>query len=484
MSPDNVVSYCYRSGAQTIQEMFSCSGSLVVPSALDSCLKGALCDLGLKPVALESYLSKQDWNWKSQLQINPVPDYVRECAGGDDEVRRKCIQAKVVPPIPEVGGCQGLTADPDAFGRCLVNALPEGIRKVALCAFELSTADPLACGAVPLPDLGPARKCIALSRGDEIDRQTIGCFLRMIPNQYATFGSCVLQGEFNSSNILSCVTTAKLADFAPKVGLVSCLIGAGADLVKRCAPSLPELSAQLPCIQSATPAAVIACLPNDGTPVSKCLRAYYNKPDAFIACYGKTFPQVQQLYCLAHAATLSDAIAVCLADKLPSEPRRVISCVLKQTDKKALLTCAAAPYVSADLQRILACAAGSERSYFQLGMCLLGQTLNKEWAIAAKCAEVSKGQPVAFAGCTSGLLTQRELNKCFTSGIGTEGGCFGPNNTLVKTVDNIISDLTNGPSDSNEIVKGYHAAEQVYRTGVLDMRQGVRWLCQRFGRDC
>jgi hypothetical protein len=77
--------------------------------------------------------------------------------------------------------------------------------------------------------------------------------------------------------------------------------------------------------------------------------------------------------------------------------------------------------------------------------------MNEEWRIAAECGVESGGNPVGFAGCTAGRLTIRELTKCFTGEVGKD--CFGPNNMIVKTLNNTFSDLTHGPGENNELFK-------------------------------
>jgi hypothetical protein len=140
-----------------------------------------------------------------------------------------------------------------------------------------------------------------------------------------------------------------------------------------------------------------------------------------------------------------------------------------------------------------ACAAGA-----QLGF-------NPELTIAVECAVTTHGEPYSFVSCTAGRLTARELDKCFTKGIGGDG-CFGPNNDIVKglrqfgidvgnltnpngavvnawntvtndvrngpganndivrAVDTINNDLKNGPGPNNDIVK---AAQQIGLGGIF-----------------
>lgn len=64
---------------------------------------------------------------------------------------------------------------------------------------------------------------------------------------------------------------------------------------------------------------------------------------------------------------------------------------------------------------------------------------NKEFGVAFRCAQAYGGVTPAAAGCTALALTVDEIDKCFTDGIGGKG-CFGENNTLVKTFrDNIVA---------------------------------------------
>ena len=85
--------------------------------------------------------------------------------------------------------------------------------------------------------------------------------------------------------------------------------------------------------------------------------------------------------------------------------------------------------------------------------------MNEEWRIAAECGAESGGNPVAFAGCTAGRLTIRELTKCFTGEIGKD--CFGPNNTIVKTLNNAFNDITHGPGENSDVVKAIKAISEI-----------------------
>jgi hypothetical protein len=52
----------------------------------------------------------------------------------------------------------------------------------------------------------------------------------------------------------------------------------------------------------------------------------------------------------------------------------------------------------------------------------------------AKCVGEAGGEPTRTAVCAAGRLTLNELNKC-EKGIGTDDGCFGPNNSVRQHFD-------------------------------------------------
>lgn len=135
------------------------------------------------------------------------------------------------------------------------------------------------------------------------------------------------------------------------------------------------------------------------------------------------------------------------------------------------------------------CAAGN-----QLGM-------NAEMAIAVQCAMSTGGQPYAFAGCTAGQLTQRELTKCFTKGVGGDG-CFGPNNDIVKGLkafgvdlgnltnpngegvkawNTAVNDLQNGPGKNNDIIKAADTVNREIQNAGNSVKKEANNLLERAG---
>jgi len=128
------------------------------------------------------------------------------------------------------------------------------------------------------------------------------------------------------------------------------------------------------------------------------------------------------------------------------------------------VSCAGHQIILTENQQILVdCAARSGGQTNQLIACAGSQIfmnqLNPEQQIAVQCVVETSGQPYAAASCTASRLTERELQKCLSDGIGGPNGCFGDNNDLVgrngwtaRTFANAVSDIQNGPGVNNDLV--------------------------------
>lgn len=255
-------------------------------------------------------------------------------------------------------------------------------------------------------------------------------------------------------------------------------------------PSIPDEAALQSCYdQSATEEDFFSCitqeaLPDDYRQVASCIEEHSDDAGAAALCsignedaleaYQK-FSEVQA--CMETEGDDEFAIAGCLGDQFLGEDERYyLRCV---TDNQGELEVAA--------------------------VCAVAKDLNPEQQIALACAVQTGGNPKAFAICTAGRLTARELSKCWDGGIATDDGCFGPNNELrraarfardqicaatgensavcesyswwqdnvmmpgpnheaVRHLNNAISDIRNGPGENNEIVKAGRAVEGVFQS--------------------
>lgn len=132
--------------------------------------------------------------------------------------------------------------------------------------------------------------------------------------------------------------------------------------------------------------------------------------------------------------------------------------------------CMAQENMNADTARLLACvqkqANQGSVTFFGTATCYGVQSLRltPEQQIAVECAMSSGGEPMTFAGCAGGQLTVRELNKCLMHGVGSHD-CFGPNNEIVKALNNVGIDIGNQFGPNNDLVK-------LWNNGVNDLRNG------------
>ncbi|WHR56734.1 hypothetical protein [Acinetobacter haemolyticus] len=104
---------------------------------------------------------------------------------------------------------------------------------------------------------------------------------------------------------------------------------------------------------------------------------------------------------------------------------------------------------------------GQTPNYWTMGLCALPKSIfnpNPETTIALECAATTGGQPKLFVACAGGRLLERELDKCFSGGIGTSNGCFGPNNSITQAYDQIESQLKNVLGANSVAFQAWQAA--------------------------
>ena len=130
-----------------------------------------------------------------------------------------------------------------------------------------------------------------------------------------------------------------------------------------------------------------------------------------------------------------------IEDQMSEDQARLVNCLREQTESgSASLTGTVVCYGSGALE------------------------LNPELQIAMECAISTGGEPMAFAGCAGGRLTQRELTKCFDEGIGGDG-CFGDNNEIVIGLRSVGLELEDVLGPTNSWVRAWN-------TGVNDIQHG------------
>jgi hypothetical protein len=210
---------------------------------------------------------------------------------------------------------------------------------------------------------------------------------------------------------------------------------------------------------------------------------------AVSACAGRTFlgSQSQNAYlqCAVTASESTRSLASCLGPlALGERENTILNCAMQQTN---VASCVAQQYLGQDEQHMLKCAVENNYDVGTTAVCAMGPELglNPEMQIALTCAVASGGEPMTFAGCAGGQLGQRELAKCWQNGVGTDQGCYGPNNSIRKFFDGVDSQLRTMLGSNNDLYKVYNAYHKnvlspgpnhefvkLVNSGINDLRSG------------
>lgn len=251
----------------------------------------------------------------------------------------------------------------------------------------------------------------------------------------------------------------------------------------------------LQCLETeSTPASFAICasrnqLTQRQYAIADCADKYLTSQNApvLVGCLTQqslTSDQVRIAQCaVANRGDVSASGECVLTGALTPELRKIYSCVSQNFHDflKAGL-CAAAVELPPEQVHIANCVLSNSGSYLQIGVCAVGPHLTTEQQAFVSCAFESGGVPLAYAACVGGELTSNELSKCLTIGIGG-AGCFGPTNTLVKSIANAWHDVTYGLGSGNEIVK---AREYLLRGDRGTIANIIRdpFKCMTFSKKC
>jgi hypothetical protein len=290
--------------------------------------------------------------------------------------------------------------------------------------------------------------------------------------RFASDLACLKAHRYSAVDLALCLSPP-----APAFDTATCLAGATDKLARlRCIASSSAVDAStraridqaMSCVGAASSAegsnpgqivnAVATCTGGLPTEVSQALtcisRSDVTDPQSIIASCGSGFvdPKAVAAACAVSAATDEQRLQ-CVAGVLPIDPKTAaaIACAAGSGgNTEALIGCAANAVLPPEIAHIASCAATSSGPT-SFGLCAVAPQMNPELRIAAECAVASGGEPMSTAACTAGQLTIRELTKCLQGEIGKPGGCFGPNNTIIKHYTNVFNDLTKGLGPNNDL---------------------------------
>lgn len=211
----------------------------------------------------------------------------------------------------------------------------------------------------------------------------------------------------------------------------------------------------------------------------RCMARSGGDRDEFGDCMVNSMlgPREKAVYQCSKSSTSKADLAFCAVGALGGDNERRAASQLQQCYQQygenwnQYALCMAGQNVGGEGGKLLSCVQqqSNSGSVSMLGtaVCYGAQSLhlNPEQQIALECAANSGGNPYAFAGCTGGRLTARELNKCFTDGIGGDDGCFGKNNEIVKELNRVNNALQVQFSNQNPAV-------QAFNNGIRDIQNG------------
>lgn len=258
-------------------------------------------------------------------------------------------------------------------------------------------------------------------------------------NDFVTKAECLKDSEGNPVELAKCAGLEEAAELEEKY---------------KCAIKEPSALSAIGKCSNVIPPAVTETL--------TCVSESGDSPTKLAGCIPGQTPESKAVTCLATSENDSERMT-CLTDAIPLDPntKKALSCVATSNgDTQAAARCALGDLVPGDLGKALACGSTATGAV-DFALCVAGPQMNAELRMAAECAASTGGEPVSFATCTAGRLTVAELTKCMSGEIGREGGCFGPNNTIVKTLTNAFEDMVYGLGENNDITIAYRQLEEI-----------------------
>jgi hypothetical protein len=201
----------------------------------------------------------------------------------------------------------------------------------------------------------------------------------------------------------------------------------------------------------------------DLSQLRSCLTGSSSEDDFYECTVGKAFPAEYRLTrdCLESSSDELEALVCSTGDTRLSGNYQKFKAIKQcfensNASEQDIAVCAGSQFLGPNERYYLSCITNNPDSYAGMAVCALGRDLNPEWQIAVSCALTSGGQPYAFAACTGGQLTARELTKCWKHGIATSDGCYGPNNELRRLVNSLDDGARNLFGQNSAVYQAYH----------------------------
>ena len=185
-------------------------------------------------------------------------------------------------------------------------------------------------------------------------------------------------------------------------------------------------------------------------------QGYRNQSDDFYSCWlERALPPNQQrnLRC-ADATDFIDVYIYCIHGiRITPQDEDFIFCAHEFSlyGRREVENCLGRFLRNENEIRLARCVYETQGNLWQAAWCASGRQLSPEQQVIAGCVMQTGGEPKSTIACIGGTLTVREIEKCFSGGIGTSQGCFGPNNDAVRYLRNAWNDVTRGPGPNNDL---------------------------------
>lgn len=349
--------------------------------------------------------------------------YADIALSGADEAQRRCVaeaassSGVVSCLIDTMTGSAPSVQEARAKAKCL-QASGGNVAQVAQCLG----------GNTSIQELSDFQACVNAARSQ---REVVNaCAAKLLPVGNRARVACLADPEKSEVEKTVCASGAS-GDVAK---VASCIDKAGsAEVALRSCAS--------------------AALPGDPAKVAACLAASRRHAAELALCLTgneDVKKAVEAARCL-RAANDTFARASCLGLNVDPQTSETLNCVAASGgDRGRLAACALPSIVPPEYREFASCAIHSQSGAGVI-LCAAAPQMNEESRIATECAMTTGGVPIAFAACTAGRLTVRELEKCLTGTFGKD--CFGPNNTIVVAFRTIANDLQHGLGGNNDLVR-------------------------------
>lgn len=465
-----IVKNCYKSGSVTVGSLQKCSGYWVTPSTLTRCILESDCRLLSSDdlpthEQIQVFLNTQGLKLTDELKINdtsiPVVKNARELTANIQDCRNQAQN------------------DEGIFVSCMAAASGDSIAEAALkCQQNGITAQAvISCisSASGQAELQKINNCVEGDSQNSID--VTKCLLGTSKTEIIDKATACFKGAQSQTTALTDCANGLLEP--SQAAKVTRLTNASNDPIAAATCTLPPspnknvILHALSCTQHTNDtnkaAECIAGIVDNGTArVVQCVNSNTTKSQV-VACMLSDRPEIQQaakvLSCVSNGMDPASLIANCSDGVFDAKTALITSCVAQNiSDAGAMAGCAASSLVPQQFGPVFKCAA-SGTGGTDTALCLIGPQLSAEWRIAAECAVQSGGVAPAFATCTAGRLTIRELTKCLTGTIGKD--CFGPSNTIVAAFNTVANDLSSCSSGGaclgpdNDLVKAGKDVERI-----------------------